>query len=280
MTFNHESYIKEAMDGIMSQKTSFPIEVVIGDDFSNDSTLEILKSYKSSENVHIKILNRLEDNLYKQKRADLGRLYNFIDIMRNCSGKYIALLDGDDYWNDPEKIAKQVQILEANENCEIVYTNHINYNNSTGESTLPKSFSLDVSYELLLSKNPIATSSAMIRSQSYEKYVAALKEEKICSWKMGDRPLWMYLSLKGRILRIDDFTTVYRRVKPGGTLNFFDRKKTFYFVLSSLAMRYYFIFKIKFSVKGLVAVSRQFFGLVTGYGVYLIRGFFNRTNQV
>ena len=102
------------MDSIMMQKTDFMVEVVVGDDFSTDGTLDIIKSYNNTNNIHIKILERKVNDEYWEKRQKFNRLYNFINIIENCSGKYIALLEGDDYWTDPHKLQKQVNYLEAN----------------------------------------------------------------------------------------------------------------------------------------------------------------------
>jgi glycosyltransferase involved in cell wall biosynthesis len=121
MAYNHSKYIRDAMDGIMMQKTTFPVEVVVGDDFSQDDTVEIVRQYQSTELVHIHILDRKVGDEYWQKRQQLGRLYNFANIIEHCNGKYIALLDGDDYWTDPLKLQKQVDFLEVNENYVACY---------------------------------------------------------------------------------------------------------------------------------------------------------------
>lgn len=115
MTFNHAKFIAAAMDGIMMQKTTFPVEVVVGDDFSQDDTLDIIRKYASTDKIHIHILDRKTGDAYWQKRQELGRLYNFVNIVNNCKGKYVALLDGDDYWTDPHKLQKQVDFLELNQ---------------------------------------------------------------------------------------------------------------------------------------------------------------------
>lgn len=120
MTYNHEPYIREAMNGIMMQKTDFLVEVVVGDDFSDDNTLDIINEFKDTENIKIKILKRVKGDEYDYKRQKLGRIYNFINILENCKGKYIALLDGDDYWIDPLKLQKQVDFLEKNKDFVLV----------------------------------------------------------------------------------------------------------------------------------------------------------------
>lgn len=122
MTYMHENFIAKAMNGILMQKTDFNVEVLVGDDFSTDKTLEIIKNYKNSENIDIKILERRKGDAYDRQRQKQGRLFNFVDILNNCNGKYVALLDGDDYWTDPLKLQKQVDFLENNKNHAAVFT--------------------------------------------------------------------------------------------------------------------------------------------------------------
>ncbi|WP_417214487.1 glycosyltransferase [Bizionia sp.] len=122
MVYNNEPYIREAVESILMQETNFKVEIVVGDDFSTDNTLEIIKSYADTPNIYFKILERPIGGAYWKDRQRLGRLHNFVNIMDNCQGKYIALLDGDDYWTDPLKLQKQVDFLELNQ--EYVISSH------------------------------------------------------------------------------------------------------------------------------------------------------------
>lgn len=121
MVYNNLPYIREALDGIFIQQTNFKFEVVIGDDFSTDGTLEILQEYHQKYSDIIKILDRPAGGNYQTNRKKLGRIHNFVDIVNHCKGKYIAILDGDDYWTDPLKLQKQVDFLEKNPNFSICY---------------------------------------------------------------------------------------------------------------------------------------------------------------
>ena len=123
MTYNHEKYIAEAIEGCIMQKCQFDFEVIIGDDFSHDNTLKICKEYESRYPDLIKVLDRKEGDEYWSKRQKFGRLYNFSDILNHCKGKYIALLDGDDYWTDPMKLQKQVDLLEKNKELSACFHN-------------------------------------------------------------------------------------------------------------------------------------------------------------
>ena len=105
ITYNHEKYIAQAIDSVIMQKTNFDYEIVIGEDCSTDRTREIVLEYKTKHPDKIKLL---------LQEKNVGMMQNFIDTLKACSGKYIALLEGDDYWTDPNKLQKQVDFLEVN----------------------------------------------------------------------------------------------------------------------------------------------------------------------
>jgi glycosyltransferase involved in cell wall biosynthesis len=117
MVFNHAEFMEECLTSIDNQVTNYKFELVIGDDFSEDSSLEIIKQFNfKNKNISVNILIREIGDEYWMKRQKLGRLYNIVNILENCKGKYIAFLDGDDYWIDPYKLQKQVDLLESSKN--------------------------------------------------------------------------------------------------------------------------------------------------------------------
>jgi glycosyltransferase involved in cell wall biosynthesis len=105
ITYNHEKYIAQAIEGVLMQETTFDYELVISDDCSPDNTLNIIKKYQELHPNIIRIINR-ENNI--------GSIGNFIDTFSYCKGKYIAICEGDDYWSNPLKLEKQIRFLEAN----------------------------------------------------------------------------------------------------------------------------------------------------------------------
>lgn len=114
MTYNHSKYILQAMQSIDSQQTNFDFEVLVGDDFSTDGNMDIIRSFNSTNpRAHWKIIERTEGDSYHVERQKNGRAQNFYDILKKCNGKYIALLDGDDYWTDDSKLQRQVDLLES-----------------------------------------------------------------------------------------------------------------------------------------------------------------------
>ena len=105
ITYNQEKYIGQALDSILMQKTDFPIEILIGDDCSDDNTPNIVKRYEQEYPSLIKAFCREEN---------LGSTRNSYELYMRAKGKYIANLEGDDYWIDDKKLQKQVDFLEAN----------------------------------------------------------------------------------------------------------------------------------------------------------------------
>lgn len=114
MTYNHEKFIAKAIESVLAQKVDFKYEIVIGDDFSTDGTLGIANRFEEKYPEKVRVLKRKKGDAYHQKRVELGRLYNFTNIISNCRGKYIALLDGDDFFLDENKLQRQVDLLEKN----------------------------------------------------------------------------------------------------------------------------------------------------------------------
>lgn len=103
-THRHERYVTQAIEGVMMQQTSFPIQLVIGEDLSDDSTRLVCEELAERYSPHIKLLP--SDKNY-------GQNHNLSRIIYACTGKYIAMCEGDDYWIDPAKLQKQVEFLEA-----------------------------------------------------------------------------------------------------------------------------------------------------------------------
>src|SRR5258706_10387620 len=206
MTFNHEKFIKDALEGILMQKTNFNIEVVIGDDFSKDNTLNLIRQYQGTDNIHLKILKREIGDEYWRIRQEKGRLYNFSNIVESCSGKYIAWLDGDDYWTDPLKLQKQVDFMEANEDYSVCF-HRVYMERGKSRTPFPKneldkdSFSTVDLFEDWF----IPTSSVLFKRTSDFKF-----PEWFFHSSHGDLSLLLLMSLAGNIKYINQCMGVYR----------------------------------------------------------------------
>lgn len=103
ITYNHERYIAQALDGILNQQVSFDYEVVVADDCSTDRTGDILRGY-AERHPRLRIIRR---------PSNVGMMRNFVAALADCHGEYVALCEGDDYWSSPEKLQRQVDLLDA-----------------------------------------------------------------------------------------------------------------------------------------------------------------------
>lgn len=112
ITFNHKDYLARALDSMLAQKTTFPVEIVVHDDCSTDGTAELLKDYADRYPDRITALFE-EENQYSQGK-------NFADkLFARMTGKYVAFCEGDDFWLDDHKLQKQWEAMEAHPECDM-----------------------------------------------------------------------------------------------------------------------------------------------------------------
>ena len=104
VTYNHEKYIRQAVQSALDQVTTFPIEIVIGEDCSTDRTRDILLEMKQAHPNKVRLHLR---------EKNIGPQLNQAATFAACRGEYVAMLEGDDYWTDSSKLQKQVDALEA-----------------------------------------------------------------------------------------------------------------------------------------------------------------------
>ncbi|MBV9242488.1 MAG: glycosyltransferase, partial [Acidobacteria bacterium] len=104
ITYDHEPFIAQAIEGVLGQQAEFEIELVIGDDVSTDATGRICREYQAKYPSTVRVLERSHN---------LGIALNFMTTLEACEGKYVAICEGDDYWTDPRKLQKQVDYMES-----------------------------------------------------------------------------------------------------------------------------------------------------------------------
>ena len=209
ITYNHENYIRRAIEGVLVQKVNFTYELLIGDDCSTDNTREIIKEY---HNKYPEIIKPLL-HPYNLGPKGLEGKNNFLTTLYACKGKYIALCDGDDYWIDPFKLQKQVDFLEANEDYAICF--HRVYELAPGKGPELSNLNTSVNQETytiedLAKGNFIHTPSVVFRNGLIPK---------LPTWFMdapaGDYVLHMLNAEHGKIKYFPDPMAVYRRHSGG-----------------------------------------------------------------
>lgn len=129
-TYNHEPYIKDALNGFIMQQTNFPFIAIIHDDCSTDNTTTILREYAEKYPDIIKPIFETE-NQYSKKDGTIDRIME--KSIKESGAKYTALCEGDDYWIDPLKLQKQVNFLESHPDYGMVYSDFDKLYQSSGK---------------------------------------------------------------------------------------------------------------------------------------------------
>ena len=202
LTYNHEPYIRQCLDGIVMQQTNFKFELLIHDDASTDGTANIIREYESKYPDIIKPIYQKE-NQYS-KKIPIGVTY----LYPRAKGKYIALCEGDDYWTDPLKLQKQVDFLEANPDfvmCSHKFLNYYENNKSYGDFYIMND---DIVYDLdsfilreLWVTQPLTVMFrlSVLAIDEYSKYQNA-----------KDLTLFYYLLKKGKGILLNEMMAIYR----------------------------------------------------------------------
>lgn len=210
-TYNHESYIRDTLDGFVSQKTNFPFVAIVHDDASTDNTAAIIREYAEKYPDIIKPIFESE-NQYSKRNGSLGRI---MDVAVYATGaKYIAMCEGDDYWIDPLKLQKQVDFLESHPDYTMCTTN-IDYKENNGyihPSIWNSKTDTDLSIkEIILNGGLyIGTASVVFRRNIYKQIPESMKKLHV-----GDYPLQIYMASKGKVRNLCDITCVYRYMSEG-----------------------------------------------------------------
>ncbi len=206
ITYNHENYIRDAIEGFLMQKTTFPVEILIHDDASTDKTPEIIHEYEQRfPDLIFPIFQK--ENQYS-KGIGVTRVYQF----PRAKGKYIAMCEGDDYWTDPYKLQKLMDFMEANQDFSLCFHNSIiKYNQKKikdklfCDTTIPE---ISNTYDLI-NKFSIPTASIVFRKASL------IIPEWFHYVYNGDYALALLISLNGKTKYISEVMSVYRKTSGG-----------------------------------------------------------------
>lgn len=218
-TYNHSNYIKNCLNSILSQDIHFKMEVIIGDDCSTDDNQKVIEEVTSANknsNILIKLLFH-QENLSQGENLP-GKL-NFLECLKEASGKYLIICEGDDFWTDNCKLRKQVEFLEQNPSSSLVH-HPVNYVDSQNKILhQKKSFNPKIgSTSDLARHNGIITCSALFRASMLS----------LPDWfknvLTGDWAIWLLLSEQGKIHSLDDNMASYR-IHPEGIWSKIDFRK-------------------------------------------------------
>jgi glycosyltransferase involved in cell wall biosynthesis len=209
ITYNHERFIAQAIESVLMQETDFPVELVIGEDCSTDSTRAIVQEYAARYPDKIKALLHPHN---------LGPAYspgknNLVSVLKACTGKYVALLEGDDYWTDPRKLQKQVEFLDTHPSCALCFHKVLVVQDDKSSEPYvfePKCLKETYTLKDYLGSDLLQTGSIMFRSSLVGDYPVWFYEVPI-----GDWGLVTLLAEHGDLGYIDELMGVYRMYAGG-----------------------------------------------------------------
>jgi glycosyltransferase involved in cell wall biosynthesis len=255
--YNHAPYIAQCLDGFLSQKVNFPIEIVIYDDASSDGTREILQEYQSKhpDLFHL-YLN--EENQYSKGVRGITYRYNF----PRCRGKYIALCEGDDYWSDPEKLQKQVDFLESNRNYTATVHMAVVFNQNTGKSEdsvyshVDQDFDLRFSDILKYQGGVYPTCSLLMRKDK------VLLPDNLLYFTGADLIFIIFLVLQGKVRYMKEKMSVYR-IQSGGVYQG-EKKDISFYIRNRRNLEYFYKalsqhLELKYQLRVLLFRIKNFF---------------------
>ena len=199
-TYNHERYIATAIESVLRQQTDFPIEIVIGEDCSTDRTLNIALDYQSQYPEAIQIV---------RSESNVGWRANYRRTIAAARGRYIALLDGDDYFTHRKKLQMQVDLLEANPDVGMCYGRSERVDEN-GNTTLYPEGECATTLEAMLRRNPAENCTVVARKELVERYYAEIRPEEHPEWLTDDLPMWLWFAANSRYMAIDCPMSVHR----------------------------------------------------------------------
>ena len=198
--YNHAPYIGRAIESVLAQRTSFGVELVIGEDCSTDNTLATCREYAAKYPDRIRLVTA---------KHNVGMRENYRRTALAGQGKYIAYCDGDDFWCDEEKLQRQVEALEADAEAGMCYTrSERRVEHSDKRWVYPKG-AMFTAFDDMLFNNTAENCTAVARRSLIEQYYAEVKPEEHPEWLTDDAPMWIWFAAQSRIITLERTTAVH-----------------------------------------------------------------------
>ena len=238
ITYNHEHYLAEAIEGVIRQEAGFSVELLIGEDCSTDATRTIALSYQKRFPEMIRVIT---------SEQNVGMHRNGARLAAAARGEYIAFCEGDDYWCDSKKLLRQIDFLKNSPEYGMCYSKVAQYlqrKNKLSRHSIggPVETTME-----LMQRNCVQTLSTCVRKDLYVRYLEEIQPETK-DWKMGDYPLWLWFSCNSKIHFENKITAVYR-VLQESACHSDDISKWLTFVKSGYDVTRFFSLKYNIPVK-------------------------------
>ncbi len=226
ITYNHENYIRDAIKSFLMQKTNFNFEIIIADDASLDNNQNIIKKYYDKhQNLIVPIL----------RKKNIGMNNNYINAIKKCKGKYIAICEGDDFWTDPLKLEKQVLFMEELDDYSMCFTNSIIIDDNGAikkTSRVPDQFKKDITQIDILNGFVPPTNTVLYRNKYFKKIIDDFP--KITN---GDYYVSALMANYGKIGYLDINTAAYRMHSSGTWSHLSDESRLIIFTKTLISLK-------------------------------------------
>ncbi|MFJ2683763.1 glycosyltransferase [Pseudomonas sp. NPDC087342] len=211
VTYNHEAYITRALESIFNQDYPGLIELVIADDASTDGTLELIRAYEGRDTRFV--------FSYLSSVTNHGITKNYQRGFAACTGPYVAVLEGDDYWISPKKLSRQASFLSEHWECDLCSVNYLVFYEESAMFT--ERTTIGTGYRLLTARDLIADnlvgnfSTCMYRRAALESLPAELFDVRSYDWIVN-----ICVARTSMIGFIEEPMSVYRVHSSGAWSNY------------------------------------------------------------
>lgn len=257
LTYNQKKYIKDALNGFAMQQTNFPFVCVVMDDCSTDGEQEVINSWiermcdmRRAETINLEITDivvvphKLNCNcifaiyLLKQNLHGKAIKKEMLDIWdSNC--EYRAMCEGDDYWVDSQKLQKQVDFLDTHKDYAMCYTKCKRYDQVKGMYVDEAWGGSNEKFEEFIESNTVPTLTSMFRIREASRYYVDVNPT-VRKWRMGDYPMWLYMSHESKVKFLDFVSGVYR-ITDNSASHFDNQAQYESFIESSIDIVLFFV---------------------------------------
>lgn len=201
ITYNHSHYIRQTLESILMQQTEHDVEIVVADDCSPDNTLEIIKEYENKTSFSFK---------YLANEKNLGYVKNYQQAFAACSGDYVTIMEGDDYWTEPNHLENHIIFLESHPECSMCFNRHVRLFEDQNREEIfdwntDKEFELITTSQLATGNRIGNLSCCTFRGRLIKDIDPKLFDIEIADWMLG-----MYMGQFGALAYIKNVTSAYR----------------------------------------------------------------------
>jgi glycosyltransferase involved in cell wall biosynthesis len=201
ITYNQAGYIRQALESLLMQEVSADVEIIVADDCSSDNTVEIIREYEDKTSFAF---------TYPAKEHNTGYNKNYQQAFAACTGKYIAIMEGDDYWVKNSHLQNHIDHLERSADASMSYNRHIRLFESQGREEIfdwtgDKDYEPVTTGQLALGNKIGNLSCCVLRGELIRLLDPELFDMEIADWMLG-----MYMGQFGPLLYLKDVTSAYR----------------------------------------------------------------------